>query len=371
MNEDVLARLASAADLRVDWIDANGRPQKVAAPALQHLLGVLGIHAGSDSEVHDSLARLDAEARALPALLTVDTGHGLALHGHFAAHSPWRLVHEDGSMAEGHLDEHGNLPGQERCGYHRLWVGDQELALLVAPPTCPSVQQLCGRPRIWGLTAQLYSLRRDGDGGLGDSAALEDLLGAAARLGADAVGISPIHAMTAAERRIYSPYSPSSRLFFNELHAAPSTILGQATVQQVIERHGLGPRLQQLEALQLVDWPAAAQLREHLLRQLYLDFLQRPTPLHQDFAEFRANGGDALLQHCCFRPCKAAVWPLATGSTGAAGQASIAARIRPKCSASSPKRPPKSASMPSANGSASIACNMPSASPATPAWASV
>ncbi|MGV8222477.1 4-alpha-glucanotransferase, partial [Pseudomonas aeruginosa] len=92
-----------------------------------------------------------------------------------------------------------------------------------APSSCPSLASLApGRSRRWGLAAQVYALRRPGDGGLGDSAALEDLLRSAARHGADALAISPLHALAEANGHAYSPYSPSSRLFFNVLHAAPA-----------------------------------------------------------------------------------------------------------------------------------------------------
>ncbi|MFX7491479.1 hypothetical protein ABTJ25_19675, partial [Acinetobacter baumannii] len=78
----------------------------------------------------------------------------------------------------------------------------------MAPPSCPSLASLApGRSRRWGLAAQVYALRRPGDGGLGDSAALEDLLRSAARHGADALAISPLHALAEANGHAYSPYS--------------------------------------------------------------------------------------------------------------------------------------------------------------------
>ena len=43
--------------------------------------------------------------------------------------------------------------------------------LAVAPAHCYALQDLVGHahPRAWGLTAQVYALRRVGDGGLGDT----------------------------------------------------------------------------------------------------------------------------------------------------------------------------------------------------------
>lgn len=62
-------------------------------------------------------------------------------------------------------------------------------------------------PRTWGLSVQLYALRRKGDGGFGDTQALEDLARVAGERGAEALAISPLHAMFANDSRRYSPYS--------------------------------------------------------------------------------------------------------------------------------------------------------------------
>ena len=48
---------------------------------------------------------------------------------------------------------------------------------------------------MWGVAAQVYSLRRAGDGGIGDAGAVRDLAEAAARHGADAVALSPVHSL--------------------------------------------------------------------------------------------------------------------------------------------------------------------------------
>ncbi|MBF3087005.1 4-alpha-glucanotransferase, partial [Pseudomonas aeruginosa] len=133
----------------------------------------------------------------------------------------------------------------------------------------------------------------------------EDLLRSAARHGADALAISPLHALAEANGHAYSPYSPSSRLFFNVLHAAPATILGAAAVEQAIRRAGLAAEMARLESLELIDWTAAADLRMRLLRQLHRDFTERASPLRHDLAEFRREAGEALLHHCRFETLQA------------------------------------------------------------------
>ncbi len=167
-------------------------------------------------------------------------------------------------------------------------IGDQSFTLAVAPAHCYSVAEAVdSRPaRAWGLSAQLYALRRLGDGGFGDTQALEDLARVAGERGADALAISPMHAMFSADTERYSPYSPSSRLFLNSLYASPSCILGEREVRNAIEATGLADELHALEQLTLIDWPAAAKAKQRLLRALYEDFRHGEHPLHADFQQF-------------------------------------------------------------------------------------
>ena len=75
--------------------------------------------------------------------------------------------------------------------------------------------------RLWGIAAQVYSLRSRGDGGIGDAAGIAALAEAAGARGADALALSPLHALFAADPSRFGPYSPSTRLFLNPLHASP------------------------------------------------------------------------------------------------------------------------------------------------------
>ena len=134
------------------------------------------------------------------------------------------------------------LPAIGVVGYHRLEASGQETVIAVAPERGFTVADACSGGRAWALAVQLYSLRRSGDGGLGDFRALEELLAPAARLGAAGVAISPVHAQFSADVARFSPYSPSSRIGLNVLHA--SLELG---------REGEAGRL---EGQALIDWPA-------------------------------------------------------------------------------------------------------------------
>src|SRR5262249_62124781 len=84
------------------------------------------------------------------------------------------------------------VPPIPRPGYHRLRVGDREVVLAVAPRRCLTLQEVGGGQRMWGVAAQVYGLRRIGDGGIGDARAVHDLAEVAAAQGADAVALHPV-----------------------------------------------------------------------------------------------------------------------------------------------------------------------------------
>ena len=147
----------------------------------------------------------------------------------------------------------GSIPAVAVAGYHSLDVAGREAVLAVAPRRGFTAADAAPGRRAWALAVQLYALRRTGDGGLGDFRALQDLVGPAARLGASAIAISPVHAQFSADPERFSPYSPSSRIQLNVLHAAID----------------LPPAAARLERERLVNWPEAARVRLAAMREAY------------------------------------------------------------------------------------------------------
>ncbi len=244
------------------WRDFRGGLQAVAPDRLAAVLGALGFPANSPGEIADSLAHVRAKAEGLPPLLTATQGQTLRLPGR------WELDLEAGGGAAGE-----DTLRAEAVGYHQLCAGKQHATLAVAPPRCHPLPP--GRP--WGIAVQLYGLRRDGDGGIGDFPALAGFAEAAARHGADAVAISPTHAQFSADPDRFSPYAPSSRIMLNVLHAA-SPASEPA-----------------LEAADLVDWPAAARARLAQFRRRFAAGID-----HAALAAFRAEMGSGVEQHARF-----------------------------------------------------------------------
>ena len=140
-----------------------------------------------------------------------------------------------------------SLPGITEPGYHKLHLRDRVVTLAVAPRRCITAAELVGRSRSWGVAVQLYGLRERGDFGIGNASGLIAFVDAAARAGADAVALSPNHAMFSADPARYGPYSPSSRLFLNPLHADPAIVFGQERVRATAQKLGLDEQAKVLE----------------------------------------------------------------------------------------------------------------------------
>lgn len=300
MVDDQLYLLAQTAGLSIDWTDAHNQSQKVSPEVLRAVLAELDLPANTHKELDDSLARLlNTQSNQPPPLLTADLQIPLNVSRWFQPRESFRLIYEDGQCLDGQVDDRGWLPGTAYPGYHQLHIGETQVTLAVAPLRCPKIQGRQGR--AWGLTAQIYGLRSPEDAGLGDTQALEELTQQAAHLGADALAISPLHAMFTAYPQQYSPYSPSSRLFFNPLYAAPAQILGQQAWKRAVHHCGLEKSLATLKQQPLVDWLAVSDTRMRLLRQLFADFnLAAPIEQQEAFRQFCVHGGQALLHHCRF-----------------------------------------------------------------------
>ena len=273
MTDTALRELALAAGVAPRWQDVYRNWHDVAPPTLRHVLQSLGLPAETEGDIAASL-HLAKDPHGLLPLTTA------------AQHTPVHLTIPDG-LVQLHLEdgtvrdtrvEGGMLPGIEPVGYHTLVAGSQQTVLAVAPARCWAVSDAI-HGRAWALAVQLYSLRRAGDGGLGDFGALEDFVRAAATHGAAGVAISPVHAQFSADPDRFSPYSPSSRLMLNVLHAT-------LDVPDAAR-----------EAEALVDWPVAGRARLAALRARYR--AASPAELAR-LAKFRAERGAVLETHARF-----------------------------------------------------------------------
>ncbi|MEG3164179.1 4-alpha-glucanotransferase [Sphingomonas sp. PB2P19] len=267
-----LQKRALAAGLQPHWTDAGGRKQTVSDDALRAILDALGEDDGPPGE-----------------FASVDVGRPVVLPG-------WsgraELLFEDGGRRSVTI-EHLAKTGIEIAGYHRLQQGSRELRVAVAPPRCFTAAGAAPGARMWGPAVQIPGLRGERPTAFGDFGSLADAARAFGEKRADALAISPVHALFPTDASRFSPYAPSSREFLNvwlaDAEHEPSTTQPA-----------------------LIDWQHGIRARLAALRRLYRDRAQADAaPL----AAFRAEGGEALEDHAKFDAIHADFLAL-TGATG-------------------------------------------------------
>ena len=340
-----LQQLAAEAGLLVDWEDAASRPMRVSDDVLRAVLGTLGLPAGTAADVLDSQARLRAEAEhiAIPPLVTGVVGEPIELttaapQAALLGGQTYRIDFEHEGHASGEVgaraDAHHatlRLAPVQAPGYHRLRIDAGagaaiESTLAIAPARCYGVADALrahDRPayhrpdmRPWGSVAQLYGLRCGPDhaavcAGLGDYTAAGVLARQLAQHGADALALSPVHAMFSADAQRYSPYSPSSRLFLNAWMIDPAALFGDEAVRRAVVDCNLVDDYARLEAAPLIDWPASGHARMTVLRLLHRRLQQAPLndsnaqALLIDYRAHCAAAGASLLHHAQFEALSA------------------------------------------------------------------
>lgn len=201
------------------------------------------------------------------------------------------------------------LPGPLPPGYHhvRLETGERRLesTIISAPRMAYAPARGGAAARGWGVFVPLYALRTRRSWGSGDFTDLEALAEWVAELGGRVVATLPLLASFLEEPCDPSPYSPVSRLFWNELYLDPMrapewerapaahALLGSSAVREELE---------ELRASPLVGYRRLAALKRGVLRELahrffaegsdragsFRRFLEEDSRV-EDYARFRAT----------------------------------------------------------------------------------
>ena len=117
--------------------------------------------------------------------------------------------------------------------------------------------------RAWGISVQLYELRSARNWGIGDFQDLAEFALLAGEAGAEFVGLNPLHALFMAEPYRRSPFSPSNRRFLNPLYIAVDL------VEDFEPAMADEAKLEQLRAVDLVDYPGVAEAKLSALKKIW------------------------------------------------------------------------------------------------------
>lgn len=286
-SDDKLRRLAQDCGVHLGYYAWDGTHQSSDPPTLKALLRALDIDADTDGAVTEALRARDAERadRALPTeqVIPADAPFEIAL----PAPSEWFVLDEDGHVVQEGRGETNLTLQPLPIGYFILVVRgpdrQDEVFLLSRPAHAPTIAELTGQKKGWGVSGAVYALRSPSNGGLGNYTDLGHAMSAMGQSGAMYFGINPVHALGWAARDTISPYSPSHRGFLNVDHIATGTRLDPVTDGT------------------LIDYPAFRQKHRPALEAEFQQFQQNATPAQRrEFQMFCRAEGQELARFATF-----------------------------------------------------------------------
>ncbi|MDD5250324.1 MAG: malto-oligosyltrehalose synthase [Rhodocyclaceae bacterium] len=358
-----LDRLCQLAGIAVEYQDAWGRSHRAAEDTKRALLAALQIPCATEDEVAAASDELEGRdwRQPLPPVLVLRQAELPAPvpitlpNAERSRRLRWTLTPEGGEAISGEVaaDELARLDARRLgqawfvrlalplpvalgLGYHRFEVADADvggeggeggaplgaMSLIIVPARCYQPPALDGAGRVWGVQVQLYSLRSERNWGMGDLTDLYRLVELAARSGAGAVGVSPLHALFPDCPEHASPYGPSSRSQWNTLYLDVEAVPEFAEcdeARRLVQGAEFQATLRALRGAELVDYGGVAAAKARVLEILFAHFrrhhLAPRSTRGRAFEAYCAEAGAALLglarfealqEH--FRQADAAVW---------------------------------------------------------------
>ncbi|HKI38025.1 MAG TPA: 4-alpha-glucanotransferase [Gemmataceae bacterium] len=242
-----LQELATLHGVHLNYWDVTGKQVWANDDSLIRTLQALGAPLGGLDDVEAALEqrRRDLWGRRLEPVAVCWDGYPPELlfrcsEADLDTPHQCRLVLESGqtytwTMTPGELPDAGGIDldgtvyaarrlrliGPYALGYHQLTIeggGHTAECTLIAAPERPAEAQASRTAKNWGLFVPLYALHSARSWGAGDYADLEELVSWVQRQGGGMVATLPLLAAFLDEPFEPSPYSPASRLFWNEFY---------------------------------------------------------------------------------------------------------------------------------------------------------
>ena len=329
-----LDRLLHSCGIASEFIEFSGNVARIPRANRLHILHAMGIAVDSAEQLDTLLLEREAAdyMRWLPAVV-VQTEGDTACVLTFDARAPeelaaeggklfWRLLLEDGGILTGacepaalpllSLHTIGTRVFERRQfqlpplpqGYHQAEfssLGRKQGSLVIVAPHC-TWQPECLRRKLWGLSAQLYSLRSASNWGIGDFADLLQLVAGAAEQKAAFILLNPLHALDLRYPENASPYSPIDRRYLNPLYIAPALCeeFNAPAVQGQVATGEFQAKLAHLRDIAHVDYTGVHALKFDILARMYRVFREQQDAVQgqrgQRFRAFVDRGGDELAQ---------------------------------------------------------------------------
>lgn len=326
-----LRRLADLAGILPSFIDQQGTTRYTNDETREALLCAMGLDASTEASAGESLQRrIDEASKRLVEPITVSRGRApthiavtLPRSWSHGARVEWNLSIQEESGTVHKRASYGSAPDPRALrialpklplGYHRAFISlraggktlDGEQLLVVAPRRCPTIHQLLMGQKIFGLLANLYTVRSRMNWGVGDLRDLRRLGAWAAENGADFIGINPLHAVWNKGTDI-SPYSPVSRLYRNliylDLEAVPE-LASTSGVKKRLASPAMRRDIERLRASSHVDYERIFSIKRDLLEPLHQTFDKQhrdaDTARGRAYRHYLQQQSEALIRFATF-----------------------------------------------------------------------
>lgn len=331
---DSLRTLARSCGIQIEYVDTSGTVQPASEESLFAVLRALGVDLKSVDDAGPAL--MDRQLRTWrrlvePVLLVWD---GVPVEAELrlpaqqaAAQVACRLVMDDtgetqewtvaadsltlvGSAdlaGERFISRHLPLPLELKTGYYRLTVTVADLppaeALVISAPsrayagaTDHGAESAAGK-RLWGLFCPLFALHGGSSWGAGDHSDLERLMDYTASLGGNMVATLPMLATAFDGPNPHiSPYSPTSRLFFNEFYLDLRRIKDlkrSSAARGLLESGETQAEVAELRERDLVHYGRQMRLKRRVLEYLADSFFDADPDGSEEFRQYLKEHPDA------------------------------------------------------------------------------
>ncbi len=319
--DPALGELAAAFDIATEYWDWQGRHVAVPADTIVSVLAALDVDAGTPDAAARALADHAHQpwTRMLPACLALREQRTASVWVHVNHGDPveiwieletgesrdrlrqlenWTPPREVGGRWVGEASF--EIPADLPLGYHTLHARsgpDVGSMPLIITPSWLGLPARLGEHRVWGLAAQLYSVRSHQSWAMGDLTDLEDLLvWSAAEHHADYLLVNPLHAAEPVPPLEPSPYLPSTRRFANPIYLRPERIpeYAVATDVQRSEVRRLRAELDDRpELVEAIDRNASWTVKRAALRVIFA--VPRTAGREESLRGYRRREGQGLL----------------------------------------------------------------------------
>ncbi len=310
-----LEELAATYGVMTVFEDAFKRRRETPVETVLSVLSSLGVDVPSLAAVPEALEaeRLGRLQRRIEPVLVAWDGEPVAFEltlpaaeAEAAVRATVALEHDDQAPRLLELDV--GVPRPSRCGrfatrgarfqhrlpwgYHQLWIevaGSASQSLLIAAPLrAYSGDAASGRQ--WGSFLPLYAVRSERNWGAGDLTDLKQLMEWNASIGAQLVGTLPLLAGFLDEPCDPSPYSPVSRVAWNEFYLDVTKVpefAGSRDANAVVQSPAFASQLRERRQQPHVDYRGLMRSKRSVLEVLADEFFQNQNPTrHAEFAQF-------------------------------------------------------------------------------------